>query len=291
MADLPRLNGIIRAFEQNVPAFSSFVTPDPITAMSFASTRYDGVIFEMEHNPYNISSLRDAFYYMLNRRQIASSGSVAPVVTPIVRIPPNGGEMNQVFAKQVLDVGAYGVVWPHISTADQAYNAVAACRYPRPKGAPIYEPEGVRGDGPSRAMRYWGLSQPEYYARADVWPLDPRGEILCAIMMEDVEGLGNLDDILSRVQGIGLVLIGEGDLSQNLGHPRDYDHPVVREAMAEIVATCKKHGVKIGHPHVGSKNVERVLSEGFDFLIAKPTVTYPALEKGWELSGRGPLED
>lgn len=286
MTIIPRLNGIIRAFEQGVPAFTSFITPDPITAIGYSTTKYDGVIFEMEHNPYDLMGLRDAFYYMLNRKAIVTSGSLAPTVTPIVRIPPNGGEMNQAYAKQVLDVGAYGVVWPHISTADQAYNAVGACRYPRPKDAPNYEPEGIRGDGPGKAMRYWGLTQPEYYERADVWPLAPKGEILCSIMIEDVLGLENVEEIVSKVDGIGLVLIGEGDLSQNLGHPRDYDHPVVREAMSHIVKVCKAHGVKVGHPHVGSKNVEQVLAEGYEFCIAKPTTTYPALEKGWALSGR-----
>jgi 4-hydroxy-2-oxoheptanedioate aldolase len=286
MENIPRLNGVIRALEQNLPAFTSFASPDPVTALSFAGTKYDGIVFEMEHNPYDISSLRDSFQYLLNRAQIAASGSIAPAVTPIVRIPPNGGELNQFLAKQVLDVGAYGLVWPHISNVEQAYNAVASCRYPRPKDAADYEPAGVRGDGPSRAMRYWGLSQSEYYARADVWPLNPKGEILVIVMIEDSEGVDNLDEILKTVEGIGVVLIGEGDLSQDLGHPREYEHPIVREAMSHVVSTCKKHNVAVGHPHVNKNNVERVLEEGYRFLMARPTTTYPALEKGLEISGR-----
>lgn len=286
MATIPRLNGIIRALEQNLPAFTSFAMPDVTTALNFSKTKYDGVVFEMEHNHYDISNLRNSLQYLLNREQIAKSGSIAPAVTPIVRIPPNGSEMNQFIAKQVLDVGVYGVVWPHISTAEEAYNAVSACRYSRPKTAANYEPAGIRGDGPGKAMRYWGLSQKDYYQRADVWPLVPTGEILVVTMIEDSKGVGNLDDILSRVEGIGIVLIGEGDLSQDLGHPRDYEHPVVREAMAHIVATCKKHNVVVGHPHVNKNNVERVLQDGFRFLMAGPTTSYPALEKGLELSGR-----
>ncbi|MBZ9653750.1 HpcH/HpaI aldolase family protein [Phyllobacterium lublinensis] len=286
MANLPRLNGIIRALEQNLPAFTSFAMPDITTALAFSKTKYDGVVFEMEHNHYDVSNLRDSLQYLLNRELIAKSGSVAPAVTPIVRIPPNGSEMNQFIAKQVLDVGAYGVVWPHISTAEEAYNAVSACRYSRPKSAENYEPAGIRGDGPGKALRYWGVSQKEYYERADVWPLVPTGEILVVTMIEDSKGVGNLDDILSRVDGIGIVLIGEGDLSQDLGHPRDYEHPVVREAMAHVVATCKKHNVVVGHPHVNKNNVESVLQQGYRFLMAGPTTSYPALEKGLELSGR-----
>jgi 4-hydroxy-2-oxoheptanedioate aldolase len=283
---LPRLNGIIGSFEQGKPAFVSFCPPEPASAINFSTSAYDGIIIEMEHNPYNIQALRDSLQYLLARGQIAKSGSVAPQVTPIVRIPPNGAEKNQFIAKQVLDVGAYGVVWPHISSAEEAYNAVASCRYPRPREADRYEPEGIRGDGPGRAVRYWGISQQDYYYRADVWPLDPQGEILVVLMIEDVKGVDNLDDILSTVDGIGVVLIGEGDLSQNLGHPRDYDHPIVRDAMSTVVATCKKHGVRVGHPHVGMKNIERVIDEGFSFIMAGPTTSYPALERGLELTGR-----
>ncbi len=75
----------------------------------------------------------------------------------------------------------------------------------------IYEPAGIRGDGPHNAVRYWGISQQEYYQRADVWPLDPNGEIICIIQIEDTVGIENLDDMLDNVPGIGAVLIGEGD--------------------------------------------------------------------------------
>jgi 4-hydroxy-2-oxoheptanedioate aldolase len=194
--------------------------------------------------------------------------------------------MNQFFAKQALDLGIYGIVWPHISTIDQAYNAVAACRYPRQKSAPRFEPSGIRGDGPHGAVRYWGISQQEYYARADVWPLAPDGEILVILMIEDSEGIANLPEMLKHVPGIGAILIGEGDLSQELGYPRQYEHKIVLEAMGEIVRICKQHDVPVGHPHVGSDNVARIIEEGYRFLMAAPVRSYAALEKGMKLVGR-----
>src|SRR5262249_34699192 len=150
------------------------------------------IVYEMEHNPWDVRALRDCLQYMLNRRQIATSASLAPSVTPMVRIPPNGGELNQTYAKQALDLGCYGVVWPHVDTVEQAHNAVAACRYPRLKTAPLYEPAGLRGDGPTTAARYWGLQQQEYYSRADVWPLAKQGEILVMLMIEGTQGIANL---------------------------------------------------------------------------------------------------
>src|SRR5215813_3607340 len=194
MAELPRLNSVIKALESGKPAFTSFCQADPETAIALATAKYDGVVYEMEHNPWDIRALRDSLQYMLNRGQIAKAGSVAPAVTPMVRIPPNGAEKAQFHAKQALDLGAYGIVWPHISSVEEAYNAVAACRYPRLKDKPLYEPQGIRGDGPTQAVRYWGVSQQEYYDRADVWPLNPKGEIFVILMMEDMRGIEALPD-------------------------------------------------------------------------------------------------
>ena len=286
MTEIPRLNGVVAALEAGRPTFTTFTTADIQAAISLSATRYDGIVFEMEHNPWDIGALRDSLQYMLSRAQIASSGSVAPAVTPMVRIPPNGGEMAQWHAKQALDLGVYGVVWPHVSSVEQAYNAVAACRYPRLDSAPLYEPAGIRGDGPRHAVRYWGLSQQDYYRKADVWPLAPDGEIFVILMIEDTAGIESLADMLDNVPGIGAVLIGEGDLSQELGFPRQYDHPEVRDAMAKIVDTCRSRDVVVGHPHVDAGNVERVLEEGYRFLMAAPATSYAGLDKGLELSGR-----
>src|SRR5260370_38694574 len=203
MADIARLNGVIRALESGKPAFTSFCQADPETAIAMATARYDGIVFEMEHNPWDIRALRDSLQYMLNRGQIAKSGSLAPGVTPIVRIPPNGSEKGQFHAKQALDLGVYGIVWPHISSVEEDYNAVAACRYPRRKTLPAYQPAGIRGAGPTAAVRYWGLAHQDSHDRADVWPLNPKGEIFVILMMEDMQGIEALPEFIKEGPGIG----------------------------------------------------------------------------------------
>src|SRR5216683_8039489 len=277
MAAMPRLNTVIRALEDGEIPVTVFAQPTVESAVALSVAPYDGIIFEAEHNAYDIKDLRDCLQYMLSRRQIVEQGMLPPAVTPLIRIPPNGAEMNQWCAKQVLDIGAYGVVWPHISTAEEAYNAVAACRYPRPKSSDAYEPQGQRGDSPLTAARYWGLTPQEYYAKADVWPLNPLGELLVIIMCEDVLAIDNLPEILREVPGIGVVLIGEGDLSQSLGHPRQYNHPPVVEAMTAIRRICKEHHVVCGHPHVDAGNAQQVVDDGYRFLVAAPVRSYPGL--------------
>lgn len=120
---------------------------------------------------------------------------------------------------------------------------------------------------------------------ADVWPLAPQGEILVGLMCESPEAIENLDDILANVPGIGLILIGEGDLSQALGYARQYEHPKVLDAMRRIVETCKKHNVAVGNPHTNAKNHERLLAEGYRFLMSAPSRSYGVVGKGKELAG------
>ena len=86
----------------------------------------------------------------------------------------------------------------HVSTVEEAWNAVSACRYPRlPERAalqPARHPR--RRPGPRRALL--GADQQEYYKRADVWPLAPDGEILVVIQCEDTRAIDNLPRILKK---------------------------------------------------------------------------------------------
>ena len=222
---------------------------------------------------------------MAARGPIVAGGTLAPNVVPFVRVPVNGVEMAQWHAKQALDMGCYGIVWPHISTVDEAYNAVAACRYPRLPDKPNYEPRGIRGDGPAGATRYWGISQQEYYSRADVWPLDPSGEILPILQCETIEGVNNLPAILDAVPKPGLILISESDLSVSLGQ-KGQPGPLVDEAVQRARAVCQERSVPYGSPQVDMSNVDQRIDEGFSFLMPGPTRVSEALNRGRELAGR-----
>jgi 4-hydroxy-2-oxoheptanedioate aldolase len=288
MAELPRLNGVIKALEEGQVAFVASASVGDIGSIQAASAGpFDGVLFDLEHSPYDIRGLSDSLQWLFNPRQIVQRGSVAPKVTPLVRIPPNrgGGDSNWV-AKQVLDIGVYGVLWPHIDTVEDAYRAVAAMRYPKREGHPLREPFGRRGDAPGRAITYWGVSQDEYYARADVWPLDPVGEIFCGLMIESPEGIKNLPKMLDEVQGISAIITGEGDLSQELGFPRQYDHPEVLAGVREILDICKARNVPNGWFHTTLENVDRIVADGYRYIMSGPGRSYSVVEKGRTAAGR-----
>src|ERR1700755_791768 len=158
--DIPRLNGAIKALESGKPTFVPFSPGEISSALTIAGAPYDGAVFEMEHNPYDIKPLRDCLQYMLNRRQIATSGSIAPTVTPFVRIPPNGGENSQWIPERGRETAVLGIGWPPASSRERA-------------------------EAPRPAAAYWGLADEEYSPRAATCPLNPEGEVLVVIMCEE----------------------------------------------------------------------------------------------------------
>ncbi|MGH6860089.1 MAG: HpcH/HpaI aldolase family protein, partial [Phyllobacterium sp.] len=95
MTELPRLNGIIRALEQGKHVVMSFAKPEIEEAVVFSASKYDGIMIEMEHGIWDGKALRDHMQFLLNRAEIVNGGTLAPSVTPVVRIPANGVEKNQ----------------------------------------------------------------------------------------------------------------------------------------------------------------------------------------------------
>src|SRR5262245_37998165 len=75
MADLPRLNGVIRAWEEGKPAFTAFAQAEVETAVAMGTSKFDGIIFEMEHNFWDARALRDSMQFMLNRRSLVQGGT------------------------------------------------------------------------------------------------------------------------------------------------------------------------------------------------------------------------
>lgn len=284
MAD--RLNKVIKIIEDGGVAFGPFLTAGSIPDAYWVTTSpYDFVVWEMEHSPYNVSDLRLSLQFMLNRQQIAQSGSVAPSVVPMVRVPVNGRENNEWVIKQVLDCGVYGIICPMINTVEDAEHVVQAARYIQEKGAKDAEPVGRRGHAPGNAIRYWGLEPTEYFDKADVWPLDPRGEILLCLQCETQQGVSNLRSILKKVPKGGLVLISEGDLSVSLGCRGQYTSEVAA-AVQEAVTICKEFGVPFGSPQANAQNMAERIDDGFQFLMPAPGRDLSALSLGHQLSKR-----
>ena len=188
---------------------------------------------DMEHRPYRIDQVQLRVEELAAKRK--ANGQLQSA--PMVRVPTYGDESPAWIVKQVLELGALGVIFPSIETKEQALRAVRSMRYPPQKDSKYPNPPGFRGGGPRGGKTFEGLNNtPALIPLADVWPLNPEGELLAMIMIETPEGVKNLDAILD-VPGIGAVFIGPTDLgmSYGVGPPRrGTANPLAPETEAAI---------------------------------------------------------
>lgn len=262
-SDTVRLNKLIDLFEQDEPAFGLLSFDYSLTnARAMANSGLDFILIDMEHAPFDVERLRAFLLGMTNKRSILEKGNLQPDVVPFVRIPAAGGADEIIAqAKQVLDVGTYGIMFPAIQNREQAELAVRATRYPQINGVDDYEPQGLRGRNPSNAVWYWGVR--DYNARADVWPLDPQGELLAIMFVESPEAVANIEEIIS-VPGVGGIFIGPSDLSTSMGYTSPAA-PEVEAAIQEVLAACLEHDVPCAIT-TNARTVQQRIEQGFRFV-------------------------
>ena len=287
MAGDIRYNKVIDLLEQGKPVFcSGLVWNGNLDDLIYvADADYDMVIMEMEHEGFSFNNLRTSLQFILNRKRISGSGTVQADPVPLVRIPPNSRENSQWIIKQALDTGVYGLVLPHLNTVEDAHAAVVAARYPQVPGVADFEPEGQRGWWQRIAPRYWGLTAQEYYDAADLWPLDPDGNMLLMGIVEEPEGVDNLPDILRQEKGIGAIWAGPGDMSVAMGHRGNSAHPDVQAKLLRILEACQNAGVPCA-TGATAEEVPMRLEQGFRIIITSPVKSNPGLTEGRRISGR-----
>ncbi|MGC9223100.1 MAG: HpcH/HpaI aldolase family protein [Terracidiphilus sp.] len=268
-----RLNRVIEMFEAGVAPMGIFAFNASMrSAAAMAEAPMDFIILDLEHTPFGVEHLESFLLALTDKARILEKGNLQPDVVPLVRLPSYGSERIQYLMKQALDLGVFGVVAPTINTADEALHAVAGMRFAQAPGAPDFYPEGRRGVGYPWAARYWGIPGPEYAARADLWPLDPDGELLLWCMIETREGMENCRAI-ARTPGVGGILIGPSDLSMSLEGRKGGS--AVQSALATIQSICKEEHVPCGLA-VSASDAMAYLNAGFDFLVAGIDTGLPA---------------
>ncbi len=231
-------------------------------ARQFGSSDLDFIILDMEHQAMDFERLQTFFLGMTDKASIARQGNLQVRVPPLVRIPTYGRDLNEAIVKQVLDLGAFGIMFPAIETREQALAAVQSARYPPRKGSPHPEPVGVRGNGNMPAAWFWGLSRPEYSRRADTWPVNPQGELLLLLQIETAEGVRNINEII-KVPGIGVIFVGPNDLSYSLGVADGA--PEHEAAIQTVLKACLANNVPCAVT-VDADDVVQRMKQGFKML-------------------------
>src|ERR1700761_2227018 len=172
----------------------SVTVPDPFVTEVVGGAGFDFVLIDAEHSPIAIDQLQ----MMLIALRSSQS-------TVLVRPAAN----DPTLVKQILDLGAEGLVVPEVDDAASCAVAVAAARYP---------PAGRRGFGPRRAARLEG-GRPAYLARADE-------EVAVLVMVESADAVAGIDALL-QTPGLDGIMVGPADLAVSMGHLDDLNHPDV----------------------------------------------------------------
>jgi len=207
----------------------------PGIAEILANTGFDWIAADCEHTDIDVAGFANL------ARAIHGRGPV-----PLVRVREN----DTLAIRQVLDVGAQGVIVPLVNSAEDAQKAVTAARFP---------PEGIRGFAFFRAND-WGANFDEYAQHAN-------RETVIIVMIETKEAVENIDEILA-VDGIDGILIGPYDMSGSYGVTGQTSHPLLLEARHSVVNACQKAGRSAGlHDVLPTKeSIEGAIAEGFTFL-------------------------
>jgi len=263
-----RINRAIELLESGQPIYYTGGGGGFDEGVKLANTWADYINYEMEHGAFDITRLRD-FMRGLVKGGPTRSGHRTPAV--IVTMPVGGIDPAVMYANywmvdQILSSGVHGILLCHARDPEAVKTFVRSSRYPTAKNAvgPGKLGEGLRGSGSQGfASQIWGISATEYQAKAGTWPLDPDGEILLGLKIEDKYALANSEKVAS-VPGIAFAEWGPGDMGMSLGLPDGHRpplHPEMAKARARVLAACKANKLAFLNT-VTPEDVEAMIAEG-----------------------------
>ena len=233
-----RINRLKQLLQKGQKVFGTFVSlPEPGIIEAIGAAGYDFVIIDMEHSPIDFSDLR----YLLSAADRSD-------LIPLVRV--SSKEANSIL--RVLDIGASGVVAPHIKSKEDALSFVKSCYYP---------PKGVRGiSSSSRAAEYGKIEISEHTRVSNQ-------EILTVAIIEDKQALESIEDIVDT-EDLDVIFPGPGDLSASMGMPGNVQHPMVKEGVDRIAKVVRSDpGKSLGYLIMEPSQIARCQEIGARLIV------------------------
>ncbi len=208
------------------------IIPSATLAQAVASTGIDLIIIDREHAATNTETLHAMI--------MATQGTDCAALVRVI-------DHNPANVKLTLDLGAEGIVFPLIRTAQDAATCVASLRYP---------PKGIRGWGAFVAHSRWGVQPMEYLPRFG-------DRTVCCLLIETAEAVENIDAIFA-VEGVDMAIVAPFDLSTSLGISGQFDHPDFLDAVNKIEVSAKAAEIPLGGgPANTEAEVDALLARGY----------------------------
>ncbi len=212
---------------------SSFRSPQ--IAQIYAVSGWDYLIMDTEHSFFDYGALADIF-------TVARTEVIVPIMRVTVATYP--------YLARALDVGAMGVICPHVETPEEVRHILDSC---------LYAPLGQRGLSMSSIhLAHRPATQKEYVEWANA-------NTLVVIQPETQKAVDNIEKLVS-LPGVDAVMIGPHDLSLSLGLVGQLNHPRMVEAYERIIAACQKHGVAPGIHLTEFDQAKEWLGKGMRFF-------------------------
>ncbi|WP_392455583.1 HpcH/HpaI aldolase/citrate lyase family protein [Chryseomicrobium aureum] len=172
---------------------------------------FDFVVIDLEHSNISLESLENLL------RATYQSG-----LESYVRVNEN----NPSLISRVLDLGVDGIVFPNVSSVDEAIKIVKASKFP---------PHGNRGSCPCiREAGHWNLNWAEFIKESN-----KRVKIIALI--EGLKGIENFNEIIN-VEGIDSYMVGPFDLSVSLGIPGQISHELISDTYKQFAEIANSNG-------------------------------------------------
>ena len=245
---MARINRVVELLAQGQPVYTASVAePSLQGGLDAAASWADYLTIDLEHHPFEPVALRHFMRGLVDGGP-TRSGHRTPAV--VVTLPTSGVDEQVVRAngwmvKQALAAGVHGLLLCHAETPGAARAFVEASRYPF---HPVADGlgGGRRGSGGQKlAAEIWGVSPVEYLERADIWPLNPEGELVLGLKIENRRALENAE-ASAAVPGLAFAEWGPGDMGMCFGHKDAHDPPYSPEmvaARARVKAACDQAGL------------------------------------------------
>jgi 2-keto-3-deoxy-L-rhamnonate aldolase RhmA len=296
-------NPIIELLEANKPVFGVYAPSnggrrgEPATPRSALELAKDGLGYREADFLFNGSAegsidrampaitdfvkAMDEVHGETRLAQAPFFGLARPLVLKIPKIDPDRAKAVDNISRE-LNLGTAGVMFVETESADEVRAGLAAMRF-KTKG-------GTRPDEVGSAPAHWGMSEAEYRSAADLWPLNPDGELINWTIVESKEGLKHVREI-AAVKGIGVLWPGAGTLrgvfsSTNDKGERVLDSAAWENAIQQVLAACKEFHVPCGYP-ANANDIETRMKQGFSvFVMNWGEPGFQAVQIGRKAGGR-----
>lgn len=302
--DAPHLNPVIDLLAQSKPIFGLYAPANPRArpgqpapagpvktpaelakdALGYAGADYifDGSMERAHERSYPV--FVEFAKGMFAAGMATKSSLKQPMFVKTMEIMPDAAAATARIGQQ-LNAGVSGIVLVDVKSADEVKQGLAAMRF-KSKG-------GTRSDDVGDAPAMWGMSAAEYKEKADLWPLNPRGELVNFTIIESAEGLEKVREI-AAVKGIGVLFPGAGTLrgifstvdSSQTPPRRVVNQEKWEAAIQSVLSACKEFNVACGYP-AGEADIEMRMKQGFSvFIIGWGESGFRAVDIGRKISGR-----